>query len=333
MKISPILVALLIASTPLCSIAEDKTPPAKTSSSSDAVAATVNGEKITVARVDSEIKRQPILGYQMNLANGDPKKIAEVQLQAVNAIIERLLLISAAKDKKAISDADVKSQVDTFIKSNYGDEAKLSEMLKGIGTSLEKFKSEVGDDFRIRALLEQQIPKDFVPPEAELKAIYDANPARYAEKESVHARHILIKVAKDAPAKETKDAEAKINSLYTKVTAPGADFGAVAKDSSECPSAAQNGDLGNFPRGVMVPEFEKAAFDLKVGEISHPVRTDFGYHIIKVEGKKEGNPGTFEGAKAALAKDAVNKKRGDLIKSTLAQLKKDAKIEILLPKA
>jgi parvulin-like peptidyl-prolyl isomerase len=87
----------------------------------------------------------------------------------------------------------------------------------------------------------------------------------------VHARHILVK---------TED-EAK--TILYDVTIGKKDFGAVAAEKSLCPSKRQGGDLGWFGRGQMVKEFETAAFALKPGEISKPVKTQFGYHIIKVE--------------------------------------------------
>ena len=87
----------------------------------------------------------------------------------------------------------------------------------------------------------------------------------------VHARHILVKTESEA-----------LQALYD-VTTGKKDFGEVAKAVSMCPSKKQGGDLGWFGRGMMVKEFETAAFALKPGEISKPVKTQFGYHIIKVE--------------------------------------------------
>jgi parvulin-like peptidyl-prolyl isomerase len=87
----------------------------------------------------------------------------------------------------------------------------------------------------------------------------------------IHARHILVKTENEA-----------LQALYD-VTTGGKDFGEIAKAVSLCPSKKQGGDLGWFGRGQMVKEFETAAFSLKPGEISKPVKTQFGWHIIKVE--------------------------------------------------
>lgn len=89
----------------------------------------------------------------------------------------------------------------------------------------------------------------------------------------IKASHILV------------DTEEEAKSLREKILA-GEDFAAVAKQSSKCPSGANGGDLGYFGKGMMVPEFEKAAFSLPVGEVSQPVKTQFGWHLIKVTDKR-----------------------------------------------
>jgi len=100
--------------------------------------------------------------------------------------------------------------------------------------------------------------------------------------ESVTASHILLMYAGSmrSTATRTKDeAETLINELKEKVAA-GDDFGDLAREHSDCPSGAEGGDLGPFQRGMMVPEFDKVAFELEVGATSDIVLTDFGYHLI-----------------------------------------------------
>jgi len=89
----------------------------------------------------------------------------------------------------------------------------------------------------------------------------------------VRASHILVKT------------EDKANWLYKEIES-GKDFGKLAKDYSDCPSGANGGDLGFFGRGSMVKEFEDVAFSMKEGEVSKPIKTQFGYHLIKVTGRK-----------------------------------------------
>lgn len=140
--------------------------------------------------------------------------------------------------------------------------------------------------------------------DAEIAEEYEKVKQHYkSDKPRVRASHILIPIGpKDRlrpqpgkapppePTEEEKkkweaEALAKAKEIYEKATAPGADFAALAKEYSEGPSGPKGGDLGIFTKDRMVEEFAEAAFSLKVGEISKPVKTKFGYHIIKVTGK------------------------------------------------
>ena len=132
----------------------------------------------------------------------------------------------------------------------------------------------------------------------ELRAAYDARLAQYTEEEKIHARHILIRVAADAPESEVKKAENEIKALEARIRG-GEDFAEVAK-SGQDGTAAQGGDLGWFSAGQMVPEFSKAAFALKDGEVSAPVRTQFGFHLIKKEGHQDAVTHSFDEVKDAL---------------------------------
>jgi len=150
-------------------------------------------------------------------------------------------------------------------------------------------------------------------PDEEAKKIYDAKIAGMKPEEEIHARHILV--ATEAEAKEVKERLVK-----------GEDFATVAKEKSKDPSA-EGGDLGFFGRGQMLKPFEDAAFALKVGEISDPVQTQFGWHIIKVEEKRTRPLPTFDQVKDTIISQLTSQKAKD----TLKQLHDTAKIEIIDP--
>ncbi len=153
------------------------------------------------------------------------------------------------------------------------------------------FYEEHKDQFKQPALISVDYilvtPKSLAKPseisEAEVTAFYKQNADTYfIEKESVHARHILVLADANAPKAKVDAARAKIDSVLALVK-KGGDFGALAKKYSEGPSAPNGGDLGSFGRGDMVKPFEEAAFALKPGQTSEVIRTQFGFHIIKVE--------------------------------------------------
>jgi peptidyl-prolyl cis-trans isomerase D len=153
-------------------------------------------------------------------------------------------------------------------------------------------------------------------PESKLKEYYDQNKERFGKPEQVHARHILLKTG------EGKDDAAVLKQaqeLVAKLRA-GANFEELAKQNSEDPGSKENGgDLGSFGRGQMVPEFEKAAFELQPNQISDPVKTQFGYHIIQSLGKQPAFQPEF-----ALVKDQIYRELSEpqAMKSAEDQAKK-----------
>jgi peptidyl-prolyl cis-trans isomerase D len=135
----------------------------------------------------------------------------------------------------------------------------------------------------------------------EVKAAYQSRADRYKDGETRRASHILIRAAKDAPEAEAKAAKAKADELLAQVKKAPADFAKIAKQNSQDPgSAEKGGDLDWFGRGAMVKAFEDTAFTLKEGQVSDVVRSDFGFHIIRLAGVRAERSKPFEEVKADL---------------------------------
>lgn len=169
---------------------------------------------------------------------------------------------------------------------------------------LEKMKNEMLANFNIAKVLEKVDVKD-----EELKAYYDENKAQFVRGESVLASHILV------------DSEEKANEILADIEAGKISFEDAARNNSSCPSGQNGGALGEFTRGQMVPEFDKAVFEMTVGEISKPVKTQFGYHIIKLTAKNEASEMPFDEVKAQLANSLIQEKRQQAYESKINQLK------------
>ncbi len=151
--------------------------------------------------------------------------------------------------------------------------------------------------------------------DAAMKKTYDEAAAAQKPETEVHARHILVATEDDAQA-------------ALKRLKAGEDFAKVAKEVSKDPGS-EGGDLGWFTKERMVPEFADAAFKLEPGQLSEPVKSQFGWHIIKVEGKRQKTFPPFDQVKDQVAHYVVQKAQSDLI----VKLRKDAKIERLTPEA
>jgi len=149
--------------------------------------------------------------------------------------------------------------------------------------------------------------------EADAKKFYDAQVAQMKPQDEVHARHILV---------ESKD---KAVEIFEKI-AHGAQFAEMAKEFSKDPgSKDQGGDLGFFARGQMVPQFEEAAFKLKAGDVSQPIETQFGWHLIRVDERRERKPPEFDQVKERILMSMVQRKAQDVVND----LRTKAKLEYL----
>ncbi len=158
--------------------------------------------------------------------------------------------------------------------------------------------------------------------DAEARKYYQENKAQFSQPERIKARHILIAVEDPASADSKKAAREKAEKILARVRA-GEDFAELAKKYSDDPgSREKGGDLGFFSRGQMIEPFEKAAFSLKVGEISGLVESPFGYHIIKLEERQPAQTTPYEKVKEQVREKALEAKRESVLEAYLQQLRK-----------
>ncbi|MBQ7561482.1 MAG: peptidylprolyl isomerase [Synergistaceae bacterium] len=164
----------------------------------------------------------------------------------------------------------------------------------------------------------REILKDVKVDESEAQKFYDENKQSFMQPEKVHARHILI----------SGDADELAQKIIADLKA-GASFDVLAREYSQDPGSKNNGgDLGEFPRGVMVADFEKAAFALKnPGDISEPVKSQFGIHIIKLEERIPESPAPFVQVKDRIMQELREKKTQELLKARSEELEKIYKVE------
>lgn len=166
---------------------------------------------------------------------------------------------------------------------------------------------------RRRLLREQYFEKQLkgAISEADAKKIYDQRVAQLKSEDEVAARHILV------------DTEEKAKEILAKIKA-GGDFAALAKENStDTGSKEQGGFLGYFGRGQMVPEFEKAAFTMIKGQVSEPVKTNFGWHVIKLEDRRRKPPPSFDEVKETILNSLAVLKAQEVV----AALRKKANVE------
>ncbi|BBO16931.1 peptidyl-prolyl cis-trans isomerase [Candidatus Brocadia pituitae] len=288
--------------------------PVKKEQDPNKVLATVNGENIIQKDVAQIISR---FGSQI-----PEEQISAVTKQILDGLITQKLLTQFIRENKIEpSKTDIETEINKVredIKSNPGLAGKtLEQVLESHGSSLDDLKR----DITISLCLEKYLGKDL--DDKKLKAYYEQNKAAYDGTE-VRASHILIDTRKMTTDAELNNALDKTKKIKAEATA-GKDFSELAKQYSDCPSKEKGGDLGFFPRkGQMVEPFAAAAFALKVGQLSEPVKTNFGYHIIKVTEIKPGTAVKFDDIKQTVKQDLLQEKAQVLI----SQIRQKAKIDI-----
>jgi peptidyl-prolyl cis-trans isomerase C len=286
------------------------------------VLARVNGQPVTKVDFDRLIKN-------MEGRGGIP---AERRDEVLRGALDQLITYSVLKQeavtrKFVVSDTDVDAQVASMQKQ-FPTQAEFDKALSARNTTVEQLKSDARVDMAINKMMEAEVANATPATDADAQDFYAKNPDKFQQPESVRASHILL-LTKDKDEAAKKAARTKIDELLKRAKA-GEDFAALAKANSQDGSASQGGDLGPFPRGRMVPEFDKVAFSLKPGEISDVVTTEFGYHIIKLTEKKEASTVPLDQVKPQVLEFLTNQKKQQRVDSFIDEAKKRAKIEVLV---
>ena len=174
-----------------------------------------------------------------------------------------------------------------------------------------EFKAElarVKEDLLANYAVEKAI-RDVRVNDTDVETYYNENKAQFVQGATVNASHILV------------DSEEKANEILAKINAGELTFEDAAKEFSTCPSGKEGGNLGDFGRGQMVPEFDTACFEMAEGEVRGPVKTQFGYHIIRLNKKNEAQALSYNDVRAQLYEQLTRDKQQAAYQSKINQLK------------
>jgi len=252
---------------------------------------TVNGKAITQKDVDSELMQ----ATQGRFGQVPPEKQAQFRQQVLQQLVGKELIYGDAKKTGILTSKEYKEEY-----------KKLEERMK--------------KELAIQVWQKKQLEAVKVS-DKDLKEYYNSNKEEFNEKESVHARHILV-----SEELEAKKIIAKLKSLSgAKLKS---EFEKLAIEKSTGPSGPKGGDLGYFARGQMVPAFNDKVFSMKEGTITTaPVKTQFGYHIIYLEDKKEPTTRSFTEVKDFIAQRLKMESFKGVMKSKMDALQKTATIK------
>lgn len=276
---------------------------------SQKVAATVNGEKIYLNEVD-EIYEQTVSRHPEQNDQETAKQFKEQILEGL--ITEKLIAQEAKKKKIKVTDKEVSKEIDN-IKKMFKTEQEFNDALQKQNMDEKDLLKNVENNLLLERVKAKVIGEVKIT-DTQAKEHYDKNKDQFKVGDQVDVSHVLVKDEKTA--KEVKEKLDK-----------GEDFAALAKEySTDDSNKDKGGSLGFITKEQVVPEFGNAAFKLKKGEISGPVKTEFGFHIIKLNDTKKASTKSFEEVKELIISQLTEEEKSKLFNTWLDEVRKKAKI-------
>jgi peptidyl-prolyl cis-trans isomerase C len=300
-------------------------PPKPVPAELPPVVARVNGQPVT--KDDFERMIKTIEGRAGQAI--PPDRRDEILRGALDQLVIYTLLSQESKTRGVkIDEKEIDGKVQQ-IRSQFPTQEAFDKAVKDRGWTLDRLRHDATVDLSVTKLMEIEVSTVPGPSDAETKEFYEKNPNQFKQDEQLRASHILIRVDEKADAAKKAKAKAEIDTVLKQARA-GADFAKLAQQHSQDASAAQGGDLGFFSRGQGAPAFDKAAFELKPGQISDVVTTPFGYHVIKAGERKPGRVIPLEEASDQIKRYLLEQKKAQHAEAYVDGLKKKSKIEVLM---
>lgn len=283
----------------------------------DRIVANVNGEIILL----SDVRKQIVAMRSFIGRPGGPADNVS-EFDALRGMVDEKIILNHAKEANiAVKDSDVDQTVEQIKSGNGIDDAVLEETLNAQGMTIAQYREKLKNQMVIQRVTSMEIGGVNVSDD-EVRSYYRRNVKDFMEPGKVRLSHIVALAQEEAPTGKAAMAEAKIVTALKDIRA-GADFAEKAKKLSEDGAAEVGGDLGWFTRGKMLPVFEDAAFSMKKGDVAGPIRTQHGFHIIKVTDREEPKQTAFEEVAAKihekLASEAFARKRNTWLEKLRVQ--------------
>jgi parvulin-like peptidyl-prolyl isomerase len=334
-------VAVAVAASLLaaCSQGDGRTPLPNSSSAPSSPASGEPPLPDPLPAVAAKVNDQPILTRNVRisaeraLGRGEiPGNVAAVAFRkATQNLIDRELLFQEADRRHVSVDAKDLAEAENLIRVGYKDAAEWRTFLAQQGMSEQDFRAELRVQHTVQALLkkiDEALPSSVT--DAEARAFYDANPKAFESGPRFLASHILIRVPADSSATRKAELRKEAEDLLARVN-KGEDFATLARQySQDTNSAAQGGRLPVFSKGQMVPAFADAVDALKPSQVSGPVETPFGLHIIQLHERLPSQTVTFELARETVVKHIQGQRRQQALQQLVGTLRAQAKIETFL---
>lgn len=239
------------------------------------------------------------------------------------AIDKHLVDNKLAEQDIEVTEEDIDEAFEEFTE-RFGGEEALQQQLARRGVSVEEVREDMHQDVQLEKYLGERYDLDVT--EEELQEFFNMHQDRLGSEEERHARHVLIEVDENADEATEEEAQQRAQAVYEEAS-DGADFEELAREKSEGPTAERGGDLGFFPRHQMVPAFSEVAFEMEPGDISEPVRSQFGFHVIQLVDVQEGGEAEFDDVRSEIELQLKHQKRQEVFQEFLEKLKEEVQIQ------
>lgn len=288
------------------------------------IVAVIGNELITLSELEEALT--PVYKQYKALFKGEEleaksKKAREEILAQM--IKDKVILQEAGKLGVTIREEDVNNKLNEMI-AKFPSEEKFFQALKNEGIALESIRDKYREQLIIRKLTNMEVRAKVALRPQELMDYYNNNKQEFTEVEEVKLKTILIRVEEGG---SDEAARARIEEIRTMLV-EGMDFGRLALVTSEGPEAKIKGDIGFVKRGELLEEVDKVIFRLEPGEISEPVRTEIGYHLFKVEVKKESRVKEFKEVRRYIEDKLFQQKAVTRFNEWISKLEEDVYISV-----
>ncbi len=291
--------------------------------------ATVNGAFIDDAKLEEAldgIRRQMARQGQMV----PDAALTQMRADVLDHLIgEELLYQDSRRQGVNVDEQAILEEVDAM-RQGFENAEAFNAALSAAGMSLDQLTDRLWRQDAIQQLIEARIVPQVTVSDVQADEFYRDHPDLFTRPEQVRARHILVRAEKDAAAEVRQAARQRLAQIRQEAQA-GADFATLAQTHSEDPgSREKGGDLGFFGRGRMVKAFEEAAFTLPPNQISEPVETEYGYHLIQVTERQAAETVGLETVKPRILEHLKQQRIRERVEGYVEDLRKGAKIEKFL---
>ncbi|SUZ99084.1 uncharacterized protein METZ01_LOCUS51938 [marine metagenome] len=295
----------------------------------DRIVAKVNADVITLMMLEDRVA---VFLDKMKAAGSDVKQLKKNKLKKTvldGMIAEKLQIQEAKKLGMVVAEEDLQKALDDIYATNNITREQFKNILISEGSNFDDYKKIIRDQILVSRMVQMQVGSAAAVGERSVRKYYRKNKKIFWVPEKMTLSHIMLIMGSDSSDKERKLQEKTAEEILRRIQA-GENFFELAKKYSDDVSAHSGGQLGVVGRGMMLPEFEKAAFDLKVGEVSNIVKTVNGFHIIKCDNIIPGYTKEFKLVKSEIKKILSSEKREKRYQEWMSELKKKSFITVSL---